>query len=288
MMEIELGNVQNPVRKLRKSLKTLPKDPPVEEVHHLRTRARRLEAIVAALMLGHKKMTRRLLKTIKPVRKAAGEVRDMDVLVENALALPSHHRRDSDDSVARLLEHLGSMRTECARGLLDTVAAQGKDARRALKRFSRQLEKRSNGKNPGAMIEVTRNWPHQDAALNLIAELNRWPGLNAENLHAFRLKVKELRYILQLDEHADPKFMNALGTVKDQIGDWHDWQQLAKIAQKVLDPQDDRAALKKIEAIGKKKFNQALASAHAMRTRYLNACIQTGYGRISRTFSHSA
>src|ERR1039458_5461523 len=269
-MEIELGNVQKPVRKLRKSLKILPKDPPAEDVHHLRTRARRLEAVVAAFMLGHKKMTRRLLKTIKPVRKAAGEVRDMDVLVGNALTLPSHHRGDSDNSVARLLEHLGAMRMECARGLLDTVAAQRKDARSALKRFSRQLGKRSNGKNPGAMIEVARNWPKGDAALNLMTELNRWPELNAENLHAFRLKVKELRYILQLDEDADPKFLNVLGTVKDRIGDWHDWQQLAEIAQKVLDPQDDRAALKKIEAIGKKKFNQALAAAHAMRTRYLS------------------
>ena len=287
-MEIELGNVQKPVRKLRRSLKILPKDPPVEDVHHLRTRARRLEAVVSALMLGHKKTTRHLLKTIKPVRKAAGEVRDMDVLVGNALTLPSHHRGDSDNSLARLLEHLGSMRMECARGLLDTVAAQRKDARRALKRFSRQLGKRSNGKNPGAMIEVTRNWPNGDAALNLIAELNRWPELNAENLHAFRIKVKELRYILQLDEDADPKFLNVLGTVKDRIGDWHDWQQLAEIAQKVLDPQDDRAALKKIEAIGKKKFNQALAAADAMRTRYLSAYIQTGNGRSSRAFSHSA
>jgi CHAD domain-containing protein len=287
-MEIELGNVQKPVRKLRRSLKILPKDPPAEDVHHLRTRARRLEAVVAALMLGHKKMTRRLLKTIKPVRKAAGEVRDMDVLVGNALTLPSHHRGDSDNSVARLLEHLGSMRMECARGLLDTVAAQRKDARRALKCFSRQLGKRFNGKNPGAMIEVARNWRNGDAALNLMTELNRWPELNAENLHAFRLKVKELRYILQLDEDADPKFLNVLGTVKDRIGDWHDWQQLAEIAQKVLDPQDDRAALKKIEAIGKKKFNQALAAAHAMRTRYLSAYIQTGNGRSSRTFSHSA
>src|ERR1035441_1525779 len=113
-MEIELGNVRKPVRKLRKSLKIIPKDPPAEDVHHLRTRARRLEAVVAALMLGHKKMTRRLLKTIKPVRKAAGEVRDMDVLVGNALTLPSHRRGDSVNSVTRLLEHLGSMRMECA------------------------------------------------------------------------------------------------------------------------------------------------------------------------------
>ena len=76
--------------------------------------------------------------------------------------------------------------------------------------------------------------------------------------------------MLQLGEDADPKLVSALGDVKDQIGDWHDWQQLAKIAQKVLDPQEDRAAVKKIEAIGKKKFTEALAAAQTMRTRYLS------------------
>jgi CHAD domain-containing protein len=266
-MAMKIGKVQNPVRKLRKSLKVLPKDPPAAEVHNLRTRSRRLEAIVAALKVGDKKPARRLLKTIKPVRKAAGEVRDMDVLVENALALSKNGR---DDSLVRLLEHLGGLRVESARELIDTVARKRKDARRGLKQFSKQIGKKLNGKDSGATIELAGNSPTGNAAQRLIADLKRVPRLSAKNLHLFRIKVKRLRYLLQLSEDADPKFVSALVDVKDEIGDWHDWQQLAKIAQKVLDPQADGAALKKIEGIGKKKFDQALAAAQTMKTRYLS------------------
>jgi CHAD domain-containing protein len=265
-MKMEIGKVQEPVRKLRKSLKILPKDPPADEVHNLRTRSRRLEAIVAALKVGNKKPERRLLKTIRPVRKAAGEVRDMDVLVENALALS---RNGQDDSVVRLLEHLGGLRMESAQELLNTVARKRKDARRSLKQFSKRIGKRLNGKDSGATIELAEHSPIGDAAQRLIADLKRVPRLSVKNLHSFRIKVKRLHYLLQLGGNADPKFVSALGNVKDQIGDWHDWQQLAKIAQKVLDPQADRAAVKQIEGIGKKKFNQALAAAQTMKTRYL-------------------
>jgi CHAD domain-containing protein len=45
---------------------------------------------------------RRLLKSMKPVRKAAGVVRDMDVLVADALTLPNAAK---NESVVRLVEH---------------------------------------------------------------------------------------------------------------------------------------------------------------------------------------
>src|SRR5271157_1925804 len=266
MMELELDNVQKPVRKLRKSLKSLPIDPPIEEVHNLRIGARRLDAIAAALMPGNKKLTRRLHKTIRSVLKAAGQVRDMDVLAGNTRILARRLGDESHNSVARLLEHLHGMRIESAHELLDAVAEQRNDARRSLKHFSRQIGKRLSEKNPrgtakGSGKELNGNSAMRFAAMSLITELNRWPAFNAENLHAFRIKIKELRYLLQLAEDTDTEFIDALGKVKDQIGDWHDWQQLGKIAEKLLNPQEDRATLKKIEEIGKKKLNKALSAA---------------------------
>ena len=94
--------MKQPARKLRKSLKSLPSDLPIDFVHRLRTQTGRLEAIVAASVLERKKLARQLLKTIRPVRKAAGEVRDMDVLTAKARTLSGRR----NDSVARLVEHL--------------------------------------------------------------------------------------------------------------------------------------------------------------------------------------
>ena len=282
-MELELGNVQKPIRVLRKSLKSLTRDPPAEDVHNLRTHARRIEAIAAALMPGQKKLTRRLLKTIRPVRKAAGEVRDMDVLAAKALTLAGRRR---SRSVACLVDYLSSMRIVSARKLLDAVTGQRNDALRSLKQFSWQIEKRLRANKPGAITEATANGSSGRAAMRLIDELNRWPAFNEENLHAFRIKVKELRYLLQLTKNANPKLVDALGEVKEQIGDWHDWQQLAKIAEKVLNPQDDRATLKKIDEMGKKKLNRAMAAAQAMKTRYLGRDAQGGKAGSPGASSH--
>jgi len=284
-MELDLGSIEKPVRMLRRSLKRLTDEPPVAEVHNLRIYARRVEALAAALMPGDKKLMRRLMKAVRPMRKAAGEVRDMDVLAGKALAL-SRHRRDH--SVVCLRKHLRSMRIESARELLDTVAEQRSDARRSLKQLSRQIEKRLHGKRVRAMTEAVAGGPSGEAATRLIDELSRWPDFSEENLHAFRIKVKELRYLLQLAHDGSPKFVRALGNVKDQIGDWHDWHQLAKIAAKVLNPQDDRAALEKIDKIGREKLERALAAARTVKPRYLSRFAQAGKTSDLKTTSNPA
>jgi CHAD domain-containing protein len=257
MMGLELGNVRKPVRQLRRSLKRLPDDPPMNDVHNLRTCARRLQAIVTALTPVKKQPTRHLLKTLKPVCKAAGKVRDMDVLSARALTLAGHLH---DDSLALLLEHLHAVRIESAHKLVNTVAEHRKDARSSLKHFSSQIEARFQAPHP-----------HAGAASRLMDELSRWPPFNAENLHAFRIKVKQLRYVLQLAEGANLKFVAALETVKERIGDWHDWQELGIIAGEVLDTGKDRALLCEIDEIASRKFNHALTAAYATKKRYFGA-----------------
>jgi CHAD domain-containing protein len=260
MMKIEADNAKRPLVKLRKTLKRLEANPSAEHVHALRTQTRRIEAIVNALMLEHKKRTRQLLKTVTPVRRAAGDVRDVDVLVGNLLALP--HEQEDDESLVRLVDHLSEMRAEGARGLQKTVAELKKEARRGLKDYSKLVDKQFEGKK--------RAKTSGDSAPKALAsELAAWPRLNPENIHDFRIKVKQFRYMLQLSREADRKLVDALGKVKDEVGDWHDWQELSRIAQQVLNSKTDGAALKRIDAIGKNKYKQALTTANAVREGYL-------------------
>lgn len=259
-MEIERENAQKPLRKLHKALKRLPSDPPPEDVHALRTQSRRLEAIVDALMLDRKKKTRQLLKQMTPVRKAAGDVRDMDVLVGNVLTLA---QGGEDESLVRLVEHLGDRRIESARELHDTVARNKKIACRSLKDYAKLVGKQFPGKK-----EVMTNTA--SAPSDLATELANWPKLNAENIHPFRIKVKQLRYMLQLSGQVDREIVAALGKVKDEVGDWHDWQELAGIAKQVLDSRKDSTALKRIGEIGDRKFKVALAAANKLREQYFS------------------
>ncbi|MGA7341338.1 MAG: CHAD domain-containing protein [Terracidiphilus sp.] len=278
-MDVELDRVHKPLRELRKSLKRLPKNPPPEAVHKLRTRARHIEAIAAALAQSDEKTTRRLLKSIKPVRKAAGGVRDMDVLRGNALSLPQNSH---NGALTRLVERLGIARRKSAEDLLDTVGQQRKTARQNLKKYLKVVDTAfANGKSGSThAAQPMQSEQHVRAVTSdLIAELSRWPALGAGNIHPFRLKVKELRYILQLLPHPEPPLVKALGDVKEQIGDWHDWQQLAKKARQILDPAEDRSLVAEIDRIGKGKLRRALATSNTLRKQFLKPAAPTRKAR---------
>jgi hypothetical protein len=63
--------------------------------------------------------------------------------------------------------------------------------------------------------------------------------------------------------------LKALGNVKEQIGEWHDWQQLAEIAHEVLHATGDRELLELIEKAGNLKLTRALAASNSFRRRFL-------------------
>jgi CHAD domain-containing protein len=265
---MEIDRIEKPLRQLRKSLKGFPKDPPPDEVHKLRTRSRRIEAVAAALEPADGKITRRLLKSIKPVRKAAGGVRDMDVLTADALDL-SHGQ--NEEALIRLVEHLSNLRQANAGELLDTVKRQSKPARRRLKKYEKLVEAVFSGKK-SAPLAVSRTVVSENGqdpvTAALVNELSHWPRLSERNVHAFRLKVKELRYVLQLYPQPDSGLVDALGKVKDRIGEWHDWLQLEQIAAGVLDPQQDGALLGRIEKTTRQKLAAALTASNALRRKH--------------------
>ncbi|MGH9563622.1 MAG: hypothetical protein ACRD3S_19385, partial [Terracidiphilus sp.] len=110
-----------------------------------------------------------------------------------------------------------------------------------------------------------------DAAMHAVRELGACQPLNRGNLHEFRLKVKHLRYTLQLDENADHDLLVALDDAQHRIGDWHDWQQLAEIAHVVLILNEDQPLVERIDQTVKRKFDRAMAAANALRGKYLSA-----------------
>jgi CHAD domain-containing protein len=268
-MADELDRVRKVLRELGKLLDSLPANPPPKEVHKLRTAVRRVEAIAAALPAGDQKKSRRLLKPIEPVRKAAGGVRDMDVLISHARGMA---RNSAGDSLCRLVGHLESARNESAAELRRTLGRRRKAARDKLKQYSKMVKSVLAPAKSSTPNAAQAGLPHEEvhsAAMNIVRELGEWPRLDASNIHAFRLKVKELRYVLQLYGDADPGFVEALGDVQRRIGDWHDWQQLAEIARAILDPEQDGALLARIDGIAKKRLANALTSANALRGRHL-------------------
>jgi CHAD domain-containing protein len=284
-MALDSAKLQKPLRKVRKLLNKFPKNPSPELVHNLRTQTRRIEAMLDALRLDLSPNGRRVRKELAPVHKQAGRVRDMDVLTGFSAGL--HRNPEEEQCLIEVLEYLGAERYRKCRKLRGLVWKHKRRIRRDLKRLSRFLNRglRKARQKPTSGSE----WPIDAAAsaLELSNELAQWAALKAANLHPYRLKVKELLYVLQLSDKADQGFTKSLIAVKDEIGEWHDWQQLGTIAEKVLGRKAKSDLLKRIRTITGEKFQRALAITNQMRRRYLERGSNGRQKRNRRTFAAS-
>jgi CHAD domain-containing protein len=135
-MALDADRVLKPARKLRKILKKFPKNPTPEQVHTLRTNARRLEAIFGALLPDGLDRSQKLLGLAR-VRKKAGRVRDMDVLTQFSAGVSAEGEQEGK---VQLLKHLGSKRRRKAGRLHKTVEETLPTIRPRLKRTSADLE----------------------------------------------------------------------------------------------------------------------------------------------------
>ena len=172
-MADELERARKAMRELSKTLKSLLDDPAPKEVHKLRTAARRVEAIATVLAHSDEKRSRRLLKSIEPVRKAAGGVRDMDVLTANARRLA---RRSAGDSLTRLLDHLQIARRQNAEKLRRVLARRRDAAREDLKQYARMVRSAlapAKSAEPAGGQTGQENEGIHTAAMDAVRELGR-------------------------------------------------------------------------------------------------------------------
>ena len=170
----------------------------------------------------------------------------------------------------QLLEHLGAKRGKSAKRLHAAVQRHGAAARKRLKRTELKLEKKLcvDGDGSGSSIETQTQ--ATAAALRLDSELRSPKRLTRNNLHSYRLKVKELHNILRMAEDSrQQEFVNALGNIEDTIGEWHDWEELLSIATKVLDHVGRCELLQELKRITNEKYAHALSQAENMRKKYL-------------------
>jgi CHAD domain-containing protein len=266
-MPFDLEKIQKSTRRVKKFLRKHPKRPSVEVIHDLRTSTRSLETTFITVGMAAKRKVRRLLRELRDVRKRAGKVRDMDVLTADILSLKPDGEQEC---CVELLEYLGAERTRYAKKLRLAVVADGPQVRQDLKQNSKRLQKllKQGGNTRLATSEPV---PATIArAIQLSSSLTLPARLARKNLHPYRLKVKELRNVLQLSEQpGDKEFVDALGAVKDAIGEWHDWETLRTIADRLLAHGASCKLMKQLEETGNAQFQRALSTTNDFRSRFL-------------------
>jgi CHAD domain-containing protein len=120
------------------------------------------------------------------------------------------------------------------------------------------------------------------SALALSHDLAAPARLTHGTLHPYRLKVKELRYVLQMSGDADrTELVAQLGEIKDAIGEWHDWETLATIASEQITHGTRCPLLHEIRTTVSREYDRALALTNRMRRTALRVPRRRGPARAT-------
>lgn len=258
-MAFDLDRVHQDIRTLRSFLKRWPKHATPEQVHSLRTAIRRFEAAVQALGLDSNANERCLLRKLAKLGKRAGKVRDVDVLTGYAAGLKIS---DKVECLVQMLKYLGSEHARRSQRLDSLAVKHGESLRRRLKRTSVHLQalaKDGVASNSAPGFTML-------SELRLQRELTKPVRFTTNNLHPYRLRVKELRYMLEMEKDpSDRKLIETLRHVKDAIGEWHDWQQLLTIARDHLRHASKCKLILLLQKTTQQKLKNAIAVANRGR-----------------------
>lgn len=256
-MAFDLSLVQKDIRKMKRFLKHAPKHATPKQVHSLRMAIRRFEAAMRALALDCNANEERLLRKLAELRKRTGKVRDLDVLTGNVANLKLS---GEEQCQVELLEYLGAEHADRSQQLHSFAVKHGESLRRRFKRTATYL----NTSAENITANETALGHTMMSELRLQRELTKPVRLTEDNLHPYRLQIKELRYILEMEKDpADRVLIETLGQMKDAIGEWHDWQQLAILARDHLSHGSGCKLIPLLQETAQKKLKHALTVAKA-------------------------
>ena len=250
------------------ALKVCRNHPRRKAVHQLRTTARRLEALLHAAKRRQRgdgtfeRKVDRALKALKPIRTAAGPVRDMDVQMQLLAEFVDRvggsklagERDATDEEVSKLRTTLMKNRKDAAAELVYVIA----DATdKVLKDLNRLRTTLSDVKWQHLMKDA--KGIQRKSAKDVAIE-------GPESLHRYRKRVKFARYLGEMEASAAAEhFVQRLKKVLDAIGVWHDWMLLAQLAREALGKSSTLTRLLKKER--DRSLKQAIRSADSLRGR---------------------
>ena len=216
--------------------------PAKRSVHKLRTSTRRIEAQLELLAMlpelpQHAKPREKLLRLLKKVRQAAGDVRDLDVqrdLIAEALPKNTrgHKAEDLRKEARQLKQALKQKRDQLADELLTVVKAEKADLPLAFTRLFDSLENAGSlSISESDLTALIHTWysQHTPAAPPDIDDV--------EHLHDIRKFAKLARYLAESapkSAESARRLAARFEDLQEAGGQWHDWLILAESARNQL------------------------------------------------------
>jgi CHAD domain-containing protein len=225
-----------------------------KNVHRLRTTIRRIESLVSYVNPNLDKKLERSLEKLADLRKCAGKVRDLDVQTGLLDALANGSTVRDRETLAGLL---GKKRDRQARRLGSVVTKIQES--KFFVRMNRIAEKvgAEPANRPLAPLEEARA-----QVAKMARDFSPHQELGLKRLHDARVRLKRIRYVAELaEETAEQKnFTHELKAVQDALGDWHDWQELTRTAEKRFSDRVNCALLREVRSLLAARHSAAVSA----------------------------
>ena len=217
---------------------------------------------------------RRWIKEGKKLRKALEPVRDADVYLARLSSLRSRLQGTQDGATQpnpRCLREMSKLEARLKRQrqrgigeLAVVIEARGK----RINRISREIEATLQPRLPSKVHSTVPE------ALRIFTELTRdFPNLDAGNLHEYRKRLKQARYLVEISATTDSlakRLAAAFRRIHNAAGEWHDWQALVLEAGRILPGHGKQDGLLSVlEAMAEKALHRALGQCRRSTTRLL-------------------
>ena len=243
--------------------------PSRRRVHSLRVATLRLQAgmehwLEAQLTDGpEERAIRRWNRQAEKLRRVLSKVRETDVYLGKLDGLRSSVSEPAQGSsrltrmclrqIDAVEDRLKRDRKSAARKAADEI----KDRQGRLDRLSRELEEELTDATQG--FANSGGGGVRELIAGLLTESTK---LKAENLHEFRKRVKKVRYVAEIAGTGDAlptRQMAALRRMQSAAGAWHDWQTLAKRADRALRGRNKEGGLEELlETLAEESLQKAL------------------------------
>jgi CHAD domain-containing protein len=217
----------------------------------------------------------RWIKLGEKLRQALSPVREADVWLDKLTALrqslenTNGYSPRSNKACVRQIDELEEMLRAKRRQWEKTLVAEIESRRDRLEESSRQIEAaHSRSVGVGGL-------PQGDAGGLQIGEqfarvVKEFPSLDAGNLHEFRKSIKKVRYMAEIYAVHDAeagRLAAWLKKIQSAIGEWHDWQALAKRESHANGKREELTEL--LETLAAESLEKALGVCGRVTTNLL-------------------
>jgi CHAD domain-containing protein len=267
------GQWQQQLAEWRQLLARCGKKPSRRRVHGLRVATLRIQALLGFWWPMHEqhpaaravkrwnKQADRLRHTLQDARSAEVYLGKLEQL-RGEVAARSEVQRVCLRQIARLKRRFVRQREAADKEVVEEIG----NRRARLELWSRKIE--CSIDEPVAREGTSGEAAVRERVAGLAAE---FPALSADCLHAYRKRVKNLRYLAEffaVSDSAAAQQAKALGRMQTLIGEWRDWQLLGQEADRHIKG-GDKALSDLLAALEAKSLRRALRFCQRAQERLL-------------------